>query len=103
MLFVIIFREFTKNMVEIIKAIIFQRKNIKVWHSKYEEKLFQFRFAFVDYSPMSGGCHFTNGCEKYQTRCGECPAFNSHNPKDFTYRNVLYRAKVYDKIQPVIT
>lgn len=69
----------------------------------YEKLHCQFRFAFVDYSPMSGGCHFTNGCEKYQTGCGECPAFNSHNPKDFTYRNVLYRAKVYDKIQPVIT
>ena len=69
----------------------------------YEKLHCQFRFAFVDYSPMSGGCHFTNGCEKYQTGCGECPAFNSHNSKDFTYRNVLYRAKVYDKIQPVIS
>lgn len=59
-------------------------------------------FISVDYSPITGGCHFFGDCEKYKTGCGCCPAWNSNNPTDFTHFNVLYRQRVLDKVDPVI-
>ena len=59
-------------------------------------------FRCVDYSPMSGGCHFTGGCNRYQTGCGCCPAFHSKDNNDLTAWNVLYRKRVYEKVKPVV-
>lgn len=58
-------------------------------------------FVTADYSHMSGGCHFTSDCERYQIGCGCCPAFNSQDENDFTHRNVLYRQKFYEKVKPI--
>ena len=62
----------------------------------------KFVFYCADYSPMSGGCHFTGNCRGFETGCGCCPAFGSSNPNDFTHWNVEYRAKVYAKVKPII-
>ena len=59
-------------------------------------------FLAADYSHMSGGCHFTGGCQRYQIGCGCCPAFNSHDENDFTHRNVVYRQRFYKKVRPII-
>lgn len=56
----------------------------------------------VDYSQMSGGCHFTGDCQRYQTGCGMCPAFRSTNPNDFTAKNVRFRKRVYEKVKPIV-
>jgi glycosyltransferase involved in cell wall biosynthesis len=55
----------------------------------------------VDYSPMTGGCHFPVDCDGYQHRCGKCKAWQSENPIDFTRQNMEYREHVYSKIKPV--
>ncbi len=68
----------------------------------YDKLHCQFQFAGVDYSQMSGGCHFTNGCERYKLGCGCCPAFCSKDENDFTAWNVRYRKRVYEKIRPVV-
>lgn len=62
-----------------------------------------FIFNCVDYSAMSGGCHFTGDCERYKTGCGCCEAYDSKDPHDFTWFNVQYRKKVYDEVNPVVT
>lgn len=62
-----------------------------------------FIFDCVDYSPMSGGCHFTGDCERYKVGCGSCPAYESKDPYDFTWFNVQYRKKVYEEIDPLVT
>lgn len=62
-----------------------------------------FVFGCVDYSPMSGGCHFTGDCERYKIGCGCCPAYNSTDSHDFTWHNVQYRKKVYEEVKPVVT
>lgn len=59
-------------------------------------------FLSPDYSHMSGGCHFTCGCEQYQTGCGCCPAINSQDENDFTRWNVNYRRAFYEKVKPII-
>ncbi len=68
----------------------------------YDKLRCQIQIAGVDYSQMSGGCHFTNGCERYKIGCGCCPAFDSKDENDFTARNVQYRKKVYKKVKPIV-
>lgn len=68
----------------------------------YDKLKCKIAFRCVDYSPMSGGCHFTCECERYQIGCGECPAFDSHDKNDFTAWNVQYRKNIYDKVKPVV-
>lgn len=74
-------------------------KTINDLYDRYPSK---FIFICADYSPMSGGCHFTNGCKKFKTGCGACPAYNSSDDNDFTRYNVEYRKKVYEKVKPVV-
>ena len=62
----------------------------------------QIHFMGVDYSQMSGGCHFTHDCQKYKTGCGCCPAINSRNVNDFTRFNVKFRKKVYETVKPIV-
>ena len=61
-----------------------------------------FYFFSVDYSQMSGGCHFTGECQRYKTGCGMCPALHSTNPNDFTAYNVKFRERVYKKVNPIV-
>lgn len=60
-------------------------------------------FGCMDFSPMTGGCHFVGDCEGYKTGCGCCPAIKSKNPHDFTWQNVKYRMKVYEEVNPIVT
>ncbi|QVJ81885.1 Glycosyltransferase involved in cell wall bisynthesis [Prevotella sp. khp1] len=68
----------------------------------YDKLHCQFHFQCVDYSPMSGGCHFTGDCLRYQTGCGLCPAICSIKENDFTKWNVTYRSRVYKKVRPIV-
>lgn len=61
-----------------------------------------FFFSGVDYSQMSGGCHFTGDCQRYKIGCGMCPAFHSNRKNDFTAWNVKFRKRVYEKVKPVV-
>lgn len=68
----------------------------------YDKLHCQIHFLGVDYSQMSGGCHFTGDCKNYKTGCGTCPAFLSRNKNDFTAWNVRYRKKIYEKVRPIV-
>ncbi len=59
-------------------------------------------FMGVDYSHMSGGCHFTGDCENYIIGCGCCKGFESNDPNDFSHFNVNYRKAVYKKVKPIV-
>lgn len=86
-------------------VIIFFWQNLlsfKTIEKLYDKLKCKFIFYFADYSPMSGGCHFTMTCENFRTGCGCCPAINSRNPNDFTHWNVLYRKRVYEKVKPIL-
>lgn len=62
-----------------------------------------FIFRCVDYSPMSGGCHFTGDCKNFETGCGYCPGIGSNKQNDFTRFNVKYRKRVYEKVKPAVS
>ena len=68
----------------------------------YDKLKCQFQFRCVDYSPMSGGCHFVGNCERFKTGCGKCPGIKSNKENDFTRWNVLYRKRIYEKVQPIV-
>ncbi len=59
-------------------------------------------FSAVDYSVMTGGCHFMHDCRKYEDKCGRCPGYRSLRENDFTRYNMNFRRKVYEKVNPVI-
>jgi glycosyltransferase involved in cell wall biosynthesis len=33
---------------------------------------------------FTGGCHYAQGCDRYQTNCGQCPQLNSHTSRDLS-------------------
>ena len=68
----------------------------------YDKLHCQIIFGGVDYSQMSGGCHFTGDCQRYKIGCGMCPAFHSKRKNDFTSWNVRFRKRVYEKVRPVV-
>ena len=68
----------------------------------YDKLHCQIQFSAVDYSHMSGGCHFTGDCQRYKIGCGMCPAFHSKRKNDFTAWNVRYRERIYDKVKPIV-
>lgn len=68
----------------------------------YDKLHCQIQISSVDYSQMSGGCHFTGDCQRYKVGCGMCPAFHSKRKNDFTAWNVRYRKRVYDKVKPIV-
>lgn len=39
-----------------------------------------------DMWPLTGGCHYTAGCERYQTGCGACPQLRSTHDNDISHR-----------------
>ena len=68
----------------------------------YKQFQCQIHFMGVDYSQMTGGCHFPCDCLRFQVGCGMCPGIYSTRLKDFTYYNILYRQKVYEMAKPVV-
>ena len=44
-----------------------------------------------DMNPLTGGCHYTLGCERFSEGCGYCPQLGSTNPDDPSAR--IHRRK----------
>ena len=68
----------------------------------YEKLHCQIHFMGVDYSQMSGGCHFTCNCQRFMTGCGKCPGILSNKERDFTKFNIKYRKKVIEMVKPIV-
>lgn len=45
-----------------------------------------------DMWPFTGGCHYDQGCDRYQTHCHTCPQLGSTRSKDLSYR--IWQRKV---------
>ncbi len=60
------------------------------------EKLKQINKPIVwtlhDMWPFTGGCHYNDGCKRYQQACGSCPQLNRNSKNDLS-RSVLRRKK----------
>src|ERR1035441_1470396 len=41
-------------------------------------------FTLNDHAPITGGCHYTNGCARFAVDCGSCPAIRSRSRFDLS-------------------
>ena len=48
-----------------------------------------------DMNPFTGGCHYSNGCAKYETGCGACPQLGSKDPSDLSRKIFKRKEKTY--------
>lgn len=44
-----------------------------------------------DMWPFTGGCHYTEDCDRYRQQCGNCPQLRSNQPKDLSHQ--IWRRK----------
>lgn len=64
--------------------------DIRQLYEKYKSPIV---WTMPDMHPLTGGCHYSNGCERFAERCGNCPALRSHDEKDASYRSLLSKSK----------
>jgi glycosyltransferase involved in cell wall biosynthesis len=53
-----------------------------------------------DLNPMTGGCHYDNGCGRYRDRCGACPQLNSDKSKDLSFRTWQRKKTIFCRLKP---
>ena len=51
-----------------------------------------------DMMPFTGGCHYTEGCVKFETVCGGCPVLKSDDEKDLSHKVFNAKKKALEKI-----
>jgi glycosyltransferase involved in cell wall biosynthesis len=56
----------------------------------------------VDMAHMTGGCHYSLECDRYQTGCGQCPALQSIVEDDVTRRQSEERRKTWAKLDAIV-
>lgn len=53
-----------------------------------------------DMNPFTGGCHYSEGCDKYNQACGKCPQLGSRDENDLTRQIWNRKASVFRKVNP---
>ena len=50
-----------------------------------------------DMWPLTGGCHYSMGCDRYTVGCGQCPQLQSRKARDLSTRIVRNKRKSFPK------
>ncbi|MBC7892499.1 MAG: glycosyltransferase family 4 protein, partial [Sphingobacteriaceae bacterium] len=48
-----------------------------------------------DMWPFTGGCHYSRGCERFKTHCGQCPFLRFPGERDLSFRRFTKKEKAY--------
>jgi glycosyltransferase involved in cell wall biosynthesis len=51
-----------------------------------------------DLNPMTGGCHYDLGCERYLARCGSCPQLGSRDSTDLSQQVWRRKQSLFSKL-----
>lgn len=51
-----------------------------------------------DMNPLTGGCHYSGGCQRYAWKCGSCPMLMSQDDKDISSRFWVRKKTAYDRL-----
>ncbi|SDN44385.1 methyltransferase, FkbM family [Desulfonauticus submarinus] len=51
-----------------------------------------------DMNPFTGGCHYSNGCEKYKEMCGKCPLLGSDREQDISRKIWEQKREIYKQL-----
>jgi glycosyltransferase involved in cell wall biosynthesis len=57
-------------------------------------------WTFHDMNAYTGGCHYTQGCERFISGCGACPLLPSSDPGDVTYQVVQRKIAALRDVPP---
>jgi glycosyltransferase involved in cell wall biosynthesis len=55
-------------------------------------------WSLRDMWPLTGGCHYTGGCEKFATECGPCPVLGSRRRDDLAQRVFREKRRAYRRV-----
>ena len=53
-----------------------------------------------DMNPLTGGCHYTAGCDRFAAGCGACPALGSADNFDLSAAIFRRKRTAYDRLRP---
>jgi glycosyltransferase involved in cell wall biosynthesis len=53
-----------------------------------------------DLNPLTGGCHYNLGCDRYLQRCGACPQLGSDEPKDLARETWKRKQRLFSRVRP---
>ena len=95
-------KKITKKYDLVIVHFWLEMLNFSSIKAIYDKIHCQFQFLGVDYSQMSGGCHFIGDCTGYKDGCMNCGAVTPLWCNNFAAHNVKYRKRVYDEVKPVV-
>jgi glycosyltransferase involved in cell wall biosynthesis len=66
---------------------------------KFEKPLV---WTLHDMWPFTGGCHYNQGCEKYQESCGSCPQLDSNKAADLSRQVWQRKSKAWKNLNLTI-
>lgn len=55
-------------------------------------------WTLMDMWSFTGGCHYTQECEKYTQSCGSCPQLGSHTDQDLSRQVWQRKVKAWEKL-----
>ncbi len=55
-------------------------------------------WSLHDMGSFTGGCHYSNGCRKFEDVCGACPELGSQDPKDLAFETWKARMTAYREL-----
>lgn len=55
-------------------------------------------WSMHDMWPITGGCHYDEGCSTYKNSCGNCPLLLSNCSSDISYRQFKQKQRVYNRL-----
>ncbi len=59
-------------------------------------------WTLQDMWAITGGCHYTQGCDLFTGQCGQCPQLNSTAKQDLSHRLWQRKKKAWRNFQPTI-
>ncbi|TKB91441.1 MAG: glycosyltransferase, partial [Nitrospira sp.] len=57
-------------------------------------------WRIADMNPITGGCHYDEGCGKYLAGCGSCPQLGSDDPQDLSRQVWTRKEAIFGGIEP---
>lgn len=49
-----------------------------------------------DMNPFTGGCHYSGGCSRFKSGCGDCPALNDPSARDLSFDAIRVKQRSLD-------
>lgn len=56
-------------------------------------------WSLHDMWPLTGGCHYDEGCKKFETHCNSCPVLNSGKVGDLSSKVFYRKKKAFQKLK----